>query len=96
MKLKGIKSLDEDSKISSDRIFLMNLLETQEQIEECCSREELMELKRKNDESLQGLKKTMEEAFRNNEYSEVAKNLKILKFYQTIDEHIENKLAPRH
>lgn len=91
MSLKGVETINENSKNVFDKELLESLMDFQEKVEDCQTDEELLEIKSQILNKIKILKTNLEEKFDKNEINKILEILKLIKFNLTILEHIENK-----
>jgi molecular chaperone HscB len=94
LKLNGKinKEINREKIIEKDPKFLEDLLEIQEDIENCKNNEELNEMKNTNSLVLEETFKKISMAFKDNDFNKALELLNSIKFYLTIEEHIQNKI----
>ena len=92
LKIRGYPYVEESSSTEYDQNFLENLLDLQEQIEECQTREELLIKKNQIVDIIKSDIYKVEHLFKLNECEQILEILKKVKFHSNIIDQINNKI----
>lgn len=87
LSLQGIDVEDESAKMSGGPL-LMEVMEAREAVEEVENEEELVELRRMNDERIAGSVKVLDEAFAKSDVDGAAQEALRLRYWMNIEESI--------
>jgi molecular chaperone HscB len=92
IKLKGYEGIEENSKNVYDKNLLENLMEIQERIEECNSRDELLLIQIQIQNELDEYKQKLQKSFDIDDMNTALECLKLIKFNLNILEQIDTQI----